>query len=253
VQPRGKPVLQPDASQNERVLTSGYRVGEVRDAAREAGINTQYIDHALAERGLVPGALPAPARERRSIWAGVPLDIVERVDVDNELSPAHFDRVFNILRDATVRAGTTTASKREIGWSCDWPGHHLEVSIVPDAGRTAIGLSQSIRRMAATTMTASVLFFGGVLGPLTVYTSHALMRQSTPRWLRELGISVFLTRRHAQDIAIALGVGVALLSVPLARMAIRWLRRQNVGRLRALTEALSANVRLSIQEDHQKR
>jgi hypothetical protein len=253
VQPRGNPVLQSDAGQNERILTSGYRVGEVRDAAREAGINTQYIDHALAERGLVPGAQPAPARQRRSIWAGVPLDIVERVDVEGEILPAHFDRVFNILRDATVRAGTTTASKREIGWSCDWPGHHLDVSIVPDAGKTAIGLSQSIRRMAATTMTASVLFFGGVLGPLTAYTSHGLMRRSTPHWVHDLGIRLFISRSDANSLAIALGVAVSLLSIPLARMAIGWLRRQNVGRLRALTEALTANVRLAIEEDRQQR
>jgi hypothetical protein len=48
--------------------TTGYALDQVRDAAREAGIATQFVDRAIAERGLVhapQGEIPVKASYAR--------------------------------------------------------------------------------------------------------------------------------------------------------------------------------------------
>ena len=136
----------------DRARMSGHRVNDVRDAGREAGISTQFMDRALAERGLAESAasrgdVPARPVPRRSWWAGAPVEAVEGAIVPGELSPRDFDRIIALLRDGTGELGAMTASTREIGWRAEWFGHRLETSIVPANGTTTIRVRERMRGM----------------------------------------------------------------------------------------------------------
>jgi hypothetical protein len=82
IRPRPAPVASARDASIDRARTSGFSVTEVRNAAAEAGISADYVEHALAERGLLGGqptttSHPLPrSATRRSLFAGVPLDIV---------------------------------------------------------------------------------------------------------------------------------------------------------------------------------
>ena len=249
IQPRPAPVPQPRDEARDRARTSGFQVDDVREAGREAGISTRYLEHALVERGLAAARAMPAEKVRRSWWAGVPLATVMQVEVDGEISPRHFDRLLNILRDGTAQVGTTTASRREIGWHCASLGDHLEVSVIPSDGKTTVRLAQNIRRMAFGTMAGSVTLLGGILAPFTGLVSREIMRLPAPRWYRALDLNIFVSHRHVDSIAAWIALGVALASIPIGRAVVRWLSRRSAGQLHALTEAVSANVRLAVRDD----
>lgn len=255
IQPRPAAVPQIRNDEQDRARTSGYRVDDVRDAGREAGISTQYLEHAMIERGLVPPREVPVARARRSWWASVPLDIQQETEIDGEIAPRDFDRLLNILRDGTGELGTTTASKRELGWRSTGFGHWLEVSVIPVDGKTTVRVAQSARRMAAVTMGFSYLIIGGIIGPLVGQFSHMLMHQRTPRVVWEAltpeGMRVFRSYLHFNQSEIhlfALGIGLifSLLSIPIGRALVRRFWRESVARMRLLSEAITANVRVAV-------
>jgi eukaryotic-like serine/threonine-protein kinase len=249
IRPRPIPVAAPRDEASDSARTSGFRVDDVRKAGREAGISTRYMDHALIERGLAKSALSHVQDGKKSLWAGVPLDIVREVEVEGEIHPRHFDRLFTVLREGTGREGTTTASRRELGWRCDWPGHHLEVSVAPDDGRTTVRLAQSVRRMAAGTM-ASFGMLGGVVAGATSVVSKTMMVMYTPDWLRaRIPFELYINRSDAEWIALGIGAAAGIVAIAAGRLTVRLLHRQNEAKLRALTEAVSANVKLAARDE----
>ena len=232
--------------------TSGHDVQDVRDAGREAGINTRYLDRALVERGLAPS--PAPARvipQKNTWWAGAPIEFVEQIDVTGEVQPSRFDAILNLLRDGTGEVGSIVASRRELGWRAEWFGRSLGVSVVPADGRTGIRIVQRIRGLAATVTTAT-LVAGAFAGPIVYAIAFRLMRQDTPRWIRSLAIDLHLHRSEVQLIATGLGVMAFLAAIPIGRAVTRMIARFHQRRLHLLTEAVSAKVQLAINEDGKK-
>src|SRR4029079_445526 len=103
--PRPDAIPRPRDAARDRARTSGFAVDDVRNAANEAGIGERYVEHALVEHGLVATrrADPPVPQQRRSLWAGVPLDIVRQIEVDGEVSPRTFDRLINVIHDKTGR------------------------------------------------------------------------------------------------------------------------------------------------------
>jgi serine/threonine-protein kinase len=230
----------------DRLRTSGHKVADVRDAGREAGISTRFMDRALAEHGLGRDALPARPSARSSWWIGTPIEAAEVETVPGELEPRDFDRIIGLLRDGTGSMGAMTASTREIGWRAEWFGHRLEASIVPADGVTTIRVRERMHGMAVATMTASVVFVGGVVGPAAAVIANAVLRAPMPRWLRHLP---YVHRHDIPLIAAAVGLTAALVSIPIGRAIVRNFYRRHAARVRALTQSLVANVKLLCQRE----
>jgi hypothetical protein len=229
--------------EQDRSRTSGHRVADVRNAGREAGISTRFMDRALAEHGLGQAAGPVRAAPRRSWWAGSAIEAAEADTVPGELEPRDFDRIIGLLRDGTGSVGTMTASTREIGWRAEWFGHRLEASIVPADGVTSIRVRERMGGMAAATMAGSVVLIGGVVGPAAALVTNAILRTPTPRWLRDLPM-FFLHRHDIPIITAVVGVAAALVSIPIGRAMVRGFHRRHAARVKALTQSVVANVKL---------
>jgi serine/threonine-protein kinase len=229
--------------------TSGHVVDNVRDAGREAGISTRYIERALVERGLAPaGSGTRHLPQKNTWWSGAPVEIVGQSDVDGELDPSRFDAILNLLRDGTGEAGSIVASRRELGWHAEWFGSSMSVSVVPAEGRTSIRIVERIRGLAAM-VTASTLMAGAVAAPFIAVMADRLMNRPTPRWVRSLGIDLFIHRSDAQAIAIGIGVLTIAATIPIGRAINKLVARQQERRVRLLTEAVSANTRLAIDTE----
>jgi predicted Ser/Thr protein kinase len=227
-------------NEDDRARTSGFRVDDIRDAGREAGIDTQFLNQALAERGLVPRpAMTSPA-EQPSLWAGVPLDMTRRVEIEGEIQQRDFARLLRILRVGTGQHGTTMAQKRELAWRCDSSGYALDVSIVPAEGTTTVHMKKSVRRMAVKMLTATIAA-GAFVGPLAGLLTWQFIRHPTPG-LRELGRLLHLSRGDAELLTVGVGVLAAIAVIPVGRWVVRWLHGRSRTQLDALTEAVTSNV-----------
>ncbi|HET9423828.1 MAG TPA: serine/threonine-protein kinase [Gemmatimonadaceae bacterium] len=248
IQPRPEAIPQSRNDAADAARTSGHNLDNVRDAAREAGISTRYIDHALVERGLAKPTSARPAPARSSWWAGAPLEISSHSEAEGEIDPSRFDGLFNLVRDGTGEVGSVTAGRRELGWRAEWFGSRLDVSVVPADGVTSVRVVQRIRAFALATMSASVAI-GISIGPVAALISRQIIHSPTPRWARELGITTFVSRGFLDVMAVGIGVAVVLSAVPIARALIRRFRRQQAQRVHLLGEAVTANVRLAIAED----
>jgi hypothetical protein len=176
------------------------------------------------------------------------VQLSEVAEVDGELEPARFDAILNLLRDGTGEAGSITAARRELGWRAEWFGSAMTASVVPADGRTSIRITQRIRGLAAATIT-SVTAIAGLLAPVASVVSFEIMRMPTPRWARSLGLDLFVHRSDREVIAIGVGIALMVASIPVGRWINRILKRQHERRLHLLTEAVTANVRLAVNED----
>ena len=225
----------------DKARTSGLRLEAVRDAGREAGIDTQFLNHALVERGLLPAA-NAVTEQKKSWWAGVPFEIVREAEVTREISPRHFDRLRSILQLGTGQKGMTSAFKKELAWQAPAFGQSLQVSIVPAEGKTSVRMVQSSRRMAFTGMAAAAGFGALVVGPLVTLASLTVIRMPTPQWLRPLAIELRVVGVSAEQLALICGSVAALAMIPLGRIAIRWLHKRLRERTETLLEAVVSNA-----------
>lgn len=224
----------------KRAPASGFRIDEVRSAASEAGIDSRYVEHALAEHGLAPTTAALRGLPVRSaFWAGVPLDIVKESSVDGEVEPHDFERFINTLRDSTGTMGVTVARSRELAWQGRWFGHRLVVSIVPNKGLTTIRLSQSLRRLAVFTLIGAVVT-GIVVAPFVTVLVDSVLRMNGPWWLPSL------SRHVIKNIAVVAGLVTFTATLPLGRRVLAWLRRKNDAELSELAEALTDKARTVI-------
>jgi serine/threonine-protein kinase len=238
--------------QADALRTSGHAVNDVRDAGREAGITTRYLDRALVERGLAPPRNPTRVVPQQCAWwAGAPLQIIEHTESDGELDPARFDSILNLVRDGTGEAGSIVASRRELNWRADALGSAVTLAVVPAEGRTTIRIAQHIRGLAAMT-TAATLFAGTIVAPFVAVAAERIMQRDTPRWARALGINLFLHRSDTRLIAMGIGLLAVLAAIPAGRALNRWISRVYQRRVHLLTEAVLAKTQLAIKEDQEK-
>jgi hypothetical protein len=247
--PRPEPVPRSRDRVRDATRTSGYRVDDVRIAAREAGIPTTYIDHALVEHGLAPHRPRAierkPVTPKRSRWAGVPVDIVEQAEIEGTLDSARFDELINVLRNGTARLGVAETKDRALVWQCAWLGHRLRVSVEPAEGRVRLRLTQSIRRMALGTIGTTIAMFGAVAAGTGVLLDQVMQLPSlTPGFVLDHG--------DIDAISSVVAAAIGLIAIPTGRAIVRWVRERNVAHLHTLAELMAERIRDGVSEDREE-
>lgn len=222
--------------------SSGYRVGDVRDAAREAGIATRFIDHAMAEHGLAPAPAPEGAAlplERTTIdrsarplaWlSGGPTTINYEVVIDGEVSDRDFDVYGDLIRRATGEIGSVTAVGRSLNWhSMESPKRRMQVSIFVRRGKTTIHAQVNLRHTVGGV-------YGGVMGGVGGGAGAAT-----------LGPIIAATN----NVALAFGAwgGAIVFSYVLARTIYGSISRDRERKLRDLVDELAVLVRETIESE----
>ncbi len=231
--------------------SSAYRLDIVRDSAREAGIGTEYVDRALAERGLgeqsaavpapvAPASTPAVALEIRDMrvkpfsrWAGAPSSIEYEVVVDGEISERDFERLVETIRRTLSDVGTVGVIGRSFTWSATDPKRRVHVAVQMRNGRTTIRVAETLKALRHSVFGGGVGGFGGGFGgPLFAMVSSATGTV-------EVGIAAALT-----------AVTTAYLGT---RAVYKGMVKSRQTELRGLIARLAEEARLSIAEPSEER
>ena len=227
--------------------SSAYRLDVVRDSAREAGISTEYVDRALAERGLgEQGAGSPPARrdtrsapatpaEIREVhirpisrWAGAPSSITYEVVVDGEVSENDFDQLAETIRRALSDVGVVGSMGRSFTWSATDPKRRVHVTVQMRGGRTTIRVAETLRQLMGSVFGGGVGGFGGGFGGPT------------------FGILMGMTH-GAVELALPAALTVVATAYGGARSVFKRIVRSRQDELRALAAQLAADARASIE------
>ena len=153
--------------------SSGYRVGDVRDAAAEAGIADKYVQHALVEHGLVKSPTRtnlAPEVVDRgsdeSAISGGRRHLEFEVSVDGEMSVDDYDLLLDVIRHGVNEPGTLATVGRSFSWQSDPNKRNLHISVIPRNGKTTIRVSENLKRVMGGLFAGSMGGVGGGLSPI---------------------------------------------------------------------------------------
>lgn len=156
------PVSQPEqrlaAPGRNEPATAGYQIEQVRDAAREAGIGTQFVDRALVERGLSAaeddGVPTGGAVVREGIapphnpWIGGRTTIAFEAIIPGEMPERDFDLLVDIIRRALNDPGQVSGVGRSLTWTSSDKARKLAVAVLVRDGRTTIHVSERLKDLA---------------------------------------------------------------------------------------------------------
>lgn len=149
--------------------TAGYQLDQVRDAAREAGIGTQFVQRALVERGLAPlhgaedGADSGGGVVRDGImpphnpWLGGRTTIAFEAIIPGEMPERDFDLLIDIIRRALNDPGNVSGVGRSLTWTSTEKTRKIAVAVLVRDGRTTIHVSERLKDLAGG-------LFGGIMG-----------------------------------------------------------------------------------------
>jgi serine/threonine-protein kinase len=148
--------------------TTGYQLEQVRDAAREAGIATKFVDRAMAERGLVQspdeGADdPAAGVVREGIlpsynwWLGGRSAIAYEATVHGEMPERDFDLLVEEIRRALNDNGVVSVVGRSLNWTSADKQRKVQISVLVRDGRTNIFVGERLKDLIGA-------IYGGVIG-----------------------------------------------------------------------------------------
>ncbi|HSA55591.1 MAG TPA: serine/threonine-protein kinase [Gemmatimonadaceae bacterium] len=223
----------PTPSRNE-AATAGYQLGQVRDAAREAGIGTEFVDRALVERGLAAadgesaggpvirdGIMPP-----HNPWLGGRSTIAFEAIIPGEMPERDFDLLIDIIRRALNDPGNVSGVGRSLTWTSTERARKVAVAVLVRDGRTTIHVSERLKELAGG-LFGGIMGGGGggTLGPLIGVSIEAL---GNP-WL----IPVFAS----MTIGATYGI---------ARTIFRRMSRSRRAVLEEMTQRLSEQVRESV-------
>jgi serine/threonine-protein kinase len=197
--------------------SSAYRVDVVRESAREAGIATEYVDRALAERGYGAAAV---ARLEPSL---TPLPAEVRDIRDKPVSP-WVETIRRVLSDP----GIVGAMGRSFTWSASDPKRRVHVTVHVRHGRTTLRVSEALRQTVASVFGGGVGGFGGGVGGPT------------------LGILLGATG-GAVEIALPAALAVVGTAYAGTRAVYKRIVRSRERELRRLLDRLADDARQSIE------
>jgi hypothetical protein len=233
LQARPAPVVGHRDANRHATETSGHRLGNVRDAAVEAGIAGKYVDHALLEHGLTPLGAPAPAPigvvdrgKAPSKVAGARVHFEYETVVDGEMSDDDFDLLLDVIRQHTSIPGQMTSVGRSISWQGHQGRSNLGVTVFMRAGKTTIRVSENMKATAGA-------LFGGIMGGVGGGTGGI--------WI---GIGASMGHPGA---GLAMWGATAVAAFFAARGLFGYNSRKKEASLTQLAEALAVQARESIE------
>jgi serine/threonine-protein kinase len=224
------PELPKRVARNDRpaTLTSGYQMGDVRDAAKAVGIKDKYVDRALAERraqdmptfGIVPGS----AAKKNPFLGDVTTLSFDAV-IDGEMRERDFDLMIDIIRRTLGESGNVSAVGRSLHWTSTGQ-RKVQVSVLVRDGRTAINVSEKLRDLAGG-------LFGGIMGGGGGGTIGP-------------AIGVGMGALHSPFAAVGLVIGMIGVCYTTARTIFTRIVRKRRETLQQLTEKLAEQARKSL-------
>jgi serine/threonine-protein kinase len=231
VVPRPAPAPIQRDSARDAARSTGFKPGDLRDAAVEAGIDARYVDHALEEHGLARATPPLQRPivvidSSKTRWiAGAPMRLEFEVIVDGEMPEHDFDLIADHIRHLTGESGQMATVGRSFSWQTSGDRRNMHVSVLSRGGKTTIRVSEHLRRAAGG-------YFGGIMGGVGGGTAGV--------WV---GIAA---RAHN----VPLGIGLWLVAIGATYLTARGLfmitSNKRGDELRALAETLGAQARESI-------
>ena len=238
IQPRPTPILGERDAERDAARTSGYRVADIRGAASEAGIDPKYVDHALAEHGVVmPNVVTLPpliAVDRGSddsVLSGGRHQLQYEVVVDGEVPEDDFDLLVDIIRRETNQTGLLASVGRSLSWQTHPGGRSMQVSVLPRGGKTTIRVSENLKKAMGEIFGGLMGGIGGVMAPIM------------------LGVGFKL---HNPLFAASVWAGSFLITYATSRGFFWQTTRSRDKELRSLTEALAEQARESIAQARPK-
>ncbi len=155
IEPRPLPLPAQRDADADAGRTSGYDLASVRESALEAGIPVQYVEHALAEHGLVP-APPGPTALQVAMTdvspppsklLGAPMNIEFEAVVGGEMSESDFDVLAEVIRRRMEQAGAVTAVGRSLTWTSLARQRTVHISVVSRNGKTTIRAAENMEAL----------------------------------------------------------------------------------------------------------
>ncbi len=219
--------------------TSGYRVDDVRLAARDAGIKEKYVERALAERA-VPGmddsatgalrpgvAMDAPINP----LAGARSKLEFEAIVPGELSDLDLEDVADEIRRSVGDVGNVNSIGRSVTWTAfasPTSQRKLQLSVSTRNGRTVIRGFEDLAQLAGG-------IFGGIVGGAGGGGGSVAF-----------GITMGVTK-GAFVVAGPVFAGVAASAYGLARYVFKRASRTREQQLRTAVERVAQRVRECIE------
>lgn len=233
LQPRPVPVAKLRDAGTDASRTSGFALSDVRDAAHEAGIPAQYVDHAMAEHGLVAGGAPAAPlvtvrdlRPKLSWISGGTTNVELETVIPGEMDERDFDLLIETIRRRVGEAGALTAVGRSLTWNTLAKNRTVHVSVMSRNGKTTVRAIENMSQLAGG-------LFGGIMGGAGGGMSGIVISG---------GINVF----HSPIGAVVVEVGWVAAMYGLARTIFAYRSRKRKNTLMQLTEELTEQIRESI-------
>ena len=146
--------------------TSGYQLDQVRNAAREAGIDSRFVDRAMAERGLVDAPAaddPTEGVVREGIlppynwWLGGKSAIAFEAVIHGEMPERDFDLLVDEIRRALNDNGVVSVVGRSLNWTSADKNRKVQISVLVRDGRTTIYVGERLKDLIGA-------IYGGVIG-----------------------------------------------------------------------------------------
>ena len=146
--------------------TAGYKLDQVRYAAREAGIDQKFVERAMAERGLVQAIEPEPTHDvvvREGIvppfnwWLGGRHTIAFESTIAGEMPERDFDLMVEEIRRALNDNGVVSVVGRSLNWTSADRQRKVQISVFVRDGRTNIYVGERLKDLIGA-------IYGGVIG-----------------------------------------------------------------------------------------
>lgn len=221
-------------SEREAPLTRGYDLAHVRDAAREAGIADQFVERAMAERGLVDA--PAGAEDQAIVhegilppwnwWLGGHSAIAFEATIPGEMPERDFDLLVEHIRRALNDTGVVSVVGRSLSWTSADKARKVQISVLVRDGRTTLYVGERLRDLIGAIYGGVIGGGGGgSMGPIGGIVGGAL------------GVPILIVPLMLASVGTAFGI---------ARYALGRVRRARTVVLKALAERLADTARDSI-------
>ncbi len=215
-----------------RLAAEGYKLGDAKAAAVEAGISEKYVALALEEirAGNVVQSQATTiivADKPHSIIAGAPMQIEREVKIDGEVSADEFGLLVDTIQRSVGNVGQVTSLGSSLIWMAQRSDRKLHVTITPRHGQTTIRITEGHGQLAGG-------LFGGVVG-------------GVGGGLGSSSLVIGATVLHSVPAGIGMFAGTVALAYGLARTIFVAVAKRHARQIDQLIALLKAQVEDSLR------